>query len=113
VKPPSSKTTLSVVLLVNIQKVSHGSVLGHYEIAWCPNSDLAQLSVLKSAMKKAPVLQFEQLPGQKFPDREAAQRAAMPQLAESLQAVIQDLLERGELVNIEGKIIPNSNKAKS
>jgi hypothetical protein len=57
-------------------------------------------------MKKAPALQLEQVPGERFPDRGAAQRAALPQLVQSMQAVIQDLLERGELVNDNGKIIP-------
>jgi hypothetical protein len=59
-------------------------------------------------MKKAPVLQLEQIPGHQFPDREAAQRAALPQFSESLQAVIRELIKRGELVNDNGKIIPGS-----
>jgi hypothetical protein len=57
-------------------------------------------------MKKAPALKLEEIDGQRYPDREAAQRAALPQLSESMQAVIRDLLERGELVNDNGKIIP-------
>jgi hypothetical protein len=56
--------------------------------------------------RRTPALQLEQIPGEQFPDRETAQHAALPQLAESLQAVIRDLLERGELVNDNGKIIP-------
>jgi hypothetical protein len=55
---------------------------------------------------KSPALQLEEIPGKQFPDREAAQRAALPQLSESLQAVIRDLLERGELVIIDGRIQP-------
>jgi hypothetical protein len=58
-------------------------------------------------MKKPPALQVEQIPGDQFPDREAAQRAALPPLSENVQAVIRDLLERGELVKVNGKIIPN------
>ena len=58
-------------------------------------------------MKKPPALQLEEIQGDKFPDLDAAQRAALPQLCESLQSVIRDLLERGELVNVNGKIIPN------
>jgi len=55
-------------------------------------------------MKKSPALQVEQIPGDQFPDRETAQRAALPLLVDSLHAVLQDLLERGELVNVNGKI---------
>jgi hypothetical protein len=62
-------------------------------------------------MKKAPALQVEEISGDQYPDREAAWRAALPSLSENLQAVIQDLLERGDLVNIKGKIIPNRRKA--
>ena len=57
-------------------------------------------------MKKAPVLELEKIPGDRYPNLETAQRAALPQLGESLQTVIRDLLERGELVNDNGKIIP-------
>lgn len=61
-------------------------------------------------MKKPPALQLEEIPGDRYPDRESAQRAALPSMAESLQAVIQQLLERGELVNDNGKIIPNPDR---
>jgi hypothetical protein len=58
-------------------------------------------------MKKAPALQIEEKSGDQFPDLETAQRAALPLVSANLQAVIRDLLERGELVNDNGKIIPN------
>jgi len=58
-------------------------------------------------MKKAPALQVEEISGDKFPDRRTAQNTALPLISENLQAVIRDLLERGELVNVDGKIIPN------
>lgn len=61
-------------------------------------------------MKKAPALQLEEIPGDRYPDLETAQRAALPAMAESLQAVIRDLLERGELVNVGGKILPNPSR---
>ena len=61
-------------------------------------------------MKKAPALRVEEVPGDQFPDREAAWRAALPALSQDLLTVIQDLLERGELVNINGKIIPNPSR---
>jgi hypothetical protein len=57
-------------------------------------------------MKKAPVLQVEEISGNQFPDLEAAQRASLPAMSESLQAVIRDLLARGVLVNVNGKITP-------
>ena len=58
-------------------------------------------------MKKAPALQVEEIGGDQFPDRDSAQEAALPLLAESLQAVIRDLLERGVLVrDSNGKITP-------
>jgi len=62
-------------------------------------------------MKKAPTLQVENISGDQFPDREAAQRAALPALAENFEAVIRELLERGELVNVNGTIIKNRRSA--
>jgi hypothetical protein len=58
-------------------------------------------------MKKTAALQVEEIGGDKFPDRDSAQREALPFVAESLRVVIRDLLERGVLVLIDGKIIPN------
>ena len=60
-------------------------------------------------MKTAPILQLERISGDQYPDRDTAQEAALPLIAESLHAVIRDLLERGVLVEIDGKIIPNPN----
>ena len=58
-------------------------------------------------MRKAPSLQVEEISGKKYPDLDAAQDAALPQLSESLQAVIRDLLMKGVLINDNGKIVPN------
>ena len=58
-------------------------------------------------MKTAPILQLERISGDQYPDRDSAQHAALPLLAESLHVVIRDLLERGVLVEIDGRIIPN------
>jgi hypothetical protein len=63
-------------------------------------------------MKKPPALQLEEIPGNQFPDLETAQRASLPAMSESLQAVIQDLLARGVLVNVNGKITPNPQNCK-
>lgn len=58
-------------------------------------------------MRKPPALQVEEISGDQFPDLEAAQNAALPQLACNMQSVIRDLLERGVLVKYNGKILPN------
>jgi len=57
-------------------------------------------------MKKPPTLQVEEIGGDRYPSLEAAQHAALPLLSANLQTVIRDLLERGVLVNVGGKIIP-------
>lgn len=57
--------------------------------------------------KKAQVIAIEETSGERFPDLESAQRAALPQIADSLQAVIQDLLKNGTLIVVENKLIPN------
>ncbi|MFT3892985.1 MAG: hypothetical protein QM730_15245 [Anaerolineales bacterium] len=61
-------------------------------------------------MKNAPALQVEEIDGDQFPDRDSAQAAALPLLAESLQAIIRNLLEFGVLVKIDGVIMPISIK---
>jgi hypothetical protein len=58
-------------------------------------------------MKNTHALQVEKIGGDRFPDRDSAQREALPFVAESLQAIIRDLLERGVLVKVNGKIVPN------
>jgi len=63
--------------------------------------------------KKAPMIAIEEMPGDKYPDLESAQRAALPFMSASLQAVIRDLLERGVLVEVNGKIIPNPKDKKT
>jgi hypothetical protein len=51
--------------------------------------------------------QIEQIPGNKYPDRAAAQRAARPVLAADLANTLRSLLEDGRLINVNGRIIPN------
>jgi hypothetical protein len=58
-------------------------------------------------MQKSLSLQVEEISGDEYPDLESAQRAALPAMSESLQAVIRDLLEKGVLLNVDGKIVPN------
>jgi len=57
--------------------------------------------------KKAPMIAIEEMPGDKYPDLDAAQSAALSLISASLQVVIRDLLERGVLVEVNSKIIPN------
>ena len=57
-------------------------------------------------MKKTPPLQVEEISGDQYADLKSAQGAALSSLSASVQAVIRDLLERGVLVNDNGKIIP-------
>jgi hypothetical protein len=57
-------------------------------------------------MRKSPALQIEEISGNQYPDLKTAQDAALPQLADSMLAVIRDLLERAVLINDHGKIIP-------
>lgn len=56
--------------------------------------------------KKAQVLAIEEESGEKFPDLESAQRAALPCITESLQDVIRTLLKNGTLINVNGKLVP-------
>ena len=58
-------------------------------------------------MRHSPALQIEEISGDRYADLSDAQGAALSLLADNLQAVIRDLLERGVLVNVDGKIIPN------
>lgn len=58
--------------------------------------------------KKAQVIAIEEMPGNQFPDLQAAQSAALPLISLSFQNVIRDLLDNGKLINVNGKIIPNS-----
>jgi hypothetical protein len=58
--------------------------------------------------KKAPSMVIEEKPGNQYPSLEAAQQAALSLISASLQDVIRELLERGELVEEDNKIIPRS-----
>jgi hypothetical protein len=63
-------------------------------------------------MRKSPPITISEIPGDQYKDLESAQRAAFSLLAENLGSVIRDLLERGDLIIVEGKIIPNPEKVK-
>jgi len=50
----------------------------------------------------------EKLPGEKFASIEAAQLAAREDLAMDLTNTIRELIASGKLVEVAGKIIPNT-----
>jgi hypothetical protein len=56
---------------------------------------------------KSPPLTLEELPGDRYPDLETAQRLALPSMARDLAATIRALLEGGVLIIEEGQIKPN------
>lgn len=58
--------------------------------------------------RKAPMIVIEEEPGDKYPDLESAQNAALSLLSANLQTIIRDLIARGALMNVNGKIIPNT-----
>ena len=62
--------------------------------------------------RKTPPQFLEIHPGQSVPGLADAQRAAIHATAYDLAATIRALLEAGQLVNINGKIIPRENHAR-
>jgi hypothetical protein len=56
--------------------------------------------------RQAQVIAIEEMPGNEYPDLQAAQRAALPFIADSLTDIIREMLESGELVLKDNKIIP-------
>lgn len=52
----------------------------------------------------------EEIPGDQFPNLIAAQRDALPFIALHMAQTIRDLLASGDLVQLNGKIIPNTNR---
>ncbi len=58
-------------------------------------------------MRKAPALQVEEIPGDKFPSLEAAQRAALKETGSDLAETTRRLLADGWLIECKGEIIPN------
>ncbi len=58
-------------------------------------------------MRKSPALHIEEMGGNRYPNLEAAQRAALPGLASDLAETVRRLLAEGWLINDNGRIIPN------
>ena len=57
--------------------------------------------------KKAPPISIEEMPGNQFPSLEAAQEAALSDVATDLAETMRRLLADGWLINQNGKIVPN------
>jgi hypothetical protein len=49
----------------------------------------------------------DEISGDQYADLNAVQRAALPLFSDDLQSVIRDLLDRGVLIIVDGKVIPN------
>lgn len=60
---------------------------------------------------KSPDLTLEELPGDLYPSLAAAQRAALMATASDLAAILRSLLASGVLVQRDGRIIPQSDRA--
>ena len=60
--------------------------------------------------RKSPPIEIQEIPGDHFASLDAAQRAALDPLASHLAQTIRDLLARGVLAQVNGRIIPNPNR---
>jgi hypothetical protein len=58
-------------------------------------------------------LQIEEHSGERYPDLGTAQRLALPALVACLEPIIRELINRGELIVENGRIIPNPEKGNS
>lgn len=73
---------------------------------------VAAYGFLKNVMRTSPPITIAEYPGTQHADLATAQRAALPRLADNLASVIRDLLESGDLVIVDGKVIPNPQRTK-
>ncbi len=60
--------------------------------------------------RPSPKIAIEEVPGDQYASLDEAQRAALDPLASHFAQAIRDLLASGELVQVNGKIIPNPNR---
>ena len=58
-------------------------------------------------MRKSPPLQVEEIGGDHYPDLEAAQTAALKNMASDLAELMRLMLAEGELIIEKGRIVPN------
>ena len=57
-------------------------------------------------------LQVEEFSGERYPDLNTARKLALPDFAAALEPIIRELIDRGELVVENGRIIPNPDSKK-
>ena len=55
-------------------------------------------------------LVLDEFSGDKYPDLMAAQRLALPAFVNCLEPIIRELLDSGDLVILDGRIIPNPDR---
>jgi len=55
-------------------------------------------------------MEINEFSGDKYSDLVTAQKLALHSFAESLEPIIRDLIEKGELVVLNGRIIPKPEK---
>jgi hypothetical protein len=60
--------------------------------------------------RKSPPFHVQEHPGDHYASLEDAQREALPFLASHVAETIRDLLASGQLAQVNGRIIPNSNR---
>jgi len=60
--------------------------------------------------KPSPIFSLEEIPGDHFASIEAAQRSALDDLASDVTNTIRELIAAGQLVQVNGRIIPNANR---
>jgi len=60
--------------------------------------------------RKSPQIEIQEIPGDQFASLGDAQRAALDPLAEHMAQMLRDLLASGQLVQVNGRIIPNQNR---
>ena len=60
--------------------------------------------------RKSPQIEIQEIPGDQYSTLDAAQRAALDPLAAHMVQTIRDLLARGVLAQVNGKIIPNTDR---
>lgn len=61
-------------------------------------------------MRKNSPIEIQEIGGDRYPDLDTAWRLAMPMMAKDLAKILQELLEAGELVVVDGKIVINTEK---
>jgi len=56
-------------------------------------------------------LKVDEVSGERYPDLAKAQRLALPDFVACLKPIFSNLLESGDLIILDGRIIPNPEKS--